>query len=198
MVPEKTEQPEKYQFPLDIMHLPQGFVVVVRHPNGRATQLLKPGWSEEANSPYLFQSPEQAWYFLRKLFLFCIKLQHTQFEGSDKIMNCDQCGRVIRAKFFQTCVECLKDSEFKLTQIWQGFYYMTGSHPDAAHKMALMLKIPLDKFELVPEAFRSLFTECQDFHQTLEAKQKSEPPPQFLPMKAASGMRSSRSHRVQL
>jgi hypothetical protein len=193
-----SEQMARYRFPLDVLQIPKGFVVVVRLTNGQTCQLLKPGWEDETHAPYIFQSAEQAWYFLRKLFLFCVKMQHTQYECSDKIINCDQCGRVIRAKFFQTCVECLKESDLKLNQIWQGFYYMTGSAEDAKHKMALLLKIPLEKFESVPEPFRSLFTECINVNNELEEKKKATPLPMLPKVQPSSGMRSSRSHRTQL
>jgi len=36
--------------------------------------------------------------------------------------------------------------------------------------MSLLLKIPLKKFESVPDAFRSLFTECIEVNQELEDK----------------------------
>lgn len=164
----------KKHFPLSVVSAPgKGWYVVIMLENGERNQLLKPGWSEDATHPYVFASEQEAWNFIRQLFYFCIKQAHMQFLCTDKILNCKQCGRVIRAKYFEYCTSCMQDNEFMLQQIWQGFYYLTGSAEGALQKIGLLLKLSKEEFSQVPEAFQIIVQRQLELHDELEQKNRN-------------------------
>jgi hypothetical protein len=143
-------------FPLDVVAVSDQWAIVVRLEDGSAWHLLKPGWTEDRQAPYVFSSPEEAWGFLRRTFLFCLKQRHSQYLQTDKIMNCEHCGRIMRARFFRYCFECLQENEQALHQVWQGFYYLTGSQEATLHKLSMLLRIPPEQLTTLPDAFGRL------------------------------------------
>jgi hypothetical protein len=166
----------KKVFPLSVTPAPsqdQGWYVVITLENGERNRLLKPGWSDDDTHPYVFASEQEAWDFIRQLFYFCIKQAHMQFLTTDKILNCKQCGRIIRAKYFEYCATCMQGNEFMLQQIWQGFYYMTGSAEGALQKITLLLKLTREEFSQVPEAFQTIVQRQLELHDELERKTRS-------------------------
>jgi hypothetical protein len=161
-------------FPLDVVRVPSGFGIVVYLQDGVTWNLLKPGWENERADPYIFPTAEQAWNFLRDIFMFCLKQHHTQYLTTDKIMNCEHCGRIIRARFYRFCPQCLQENEFLFQQIWQGFYHMTGSDNAALQRLLLMLKIPPEHFTGLPDAFGSLVKRNLEAHlETGRPKEKA-------------------------
>lgn len=184
---------EKRPFPLDVVRFAEGWAVVVYREDGSHWHLLKPGWQEEKHLPYIFDSEEQAWRFVRDLFMFCIKQARLQHRNTDKVMNCEQCGRVIRAKFFEYCHQCLQENEFMFQQIWQGFYYLTGSSESALHRMALLLKVPVEQFSHVPQAFKTMVQRHLDLYLSMES-QRNQGLQAWVESKSA-GMYSGRRHR---
>ena len=161
---------EKKSFPLNIAPAPGGYFMVITTENGQKTQLLKPGKCEAQSQPYLFETQQDAWNFIKELFFFCIKQSHSQCLHTDKILNCKQCGRVFRAKIFDYCPGCMQSNEFMLQQIWQGFYHMTGSESNTLDKMALLLKIAKEDFALMPEAFQTIVQRQLALHQEMESR----------------------------
>lgn len=164
----------KKAFPLSVIPAPgQGWYVGITLENGERNQLLKPGWTEDSTHPYVFASENEAWDFIRQLFYFCIKQAHMQFLNTDKILNCKQCGRIIRARYFEYCPQCMQGNEFMLQQIWQGFYYMTGSAEGALQKITLLLKLSKEEFSQVPEAFQIIVQRQLELHDELERRTRS-------------------------
>jgi hypothetical protein len=60
-----------------------------------------------------------------------------------------------------------------LQQIWQGFYYMTGSAEGALQKITLLLKLTREEFSQVPEAFQTIVQRQLELHDELERKTRS-------------------------
>ncbi len=149
-------QTKKQHFPLEVMAFPGGWGVVVYLENGKTWNLLKPGWQEEKHQPYLFETSDEAWRFLKEMFMFCLKQHHAKYLEQNKIINCDQCGRIFRARFSSYCPECLQRNEFMLQQIWQGFYYRSGSDEEAFKKLSMLLKIPVEQLQRVHSAFGTM------------------------------------------
>lgn len=179
-------------FPLDVIQVPGGWGIVVYLRNGQEWNLMKPGWQEERHTPYVFQTDEDAWRFLKRLFLFCLQQRHLQFRETDKVMNCEECGRVFRARYFRVCGECLQKNEFMMQQIWQGFYYMTGSQEAALEKMSLLLKIPIEQCAQIPLAFNDMVKCNLNWHLQWEKEQLAKAQPEETPASAPSGMRHRR------
>ena len=150
---------EQKPFPLSLAPAPGGWYIVILLENGERNRLLKPGGRDDDDDetiPYLFHTQQEAWEFIKELFSFCLKQARMQCLHTDKIINCIQCGRVFRAKFFDCCTSCMKDNEFMLQQIWQGFYYLTGSEASTMRKISLLLKLSEEDFSLMPEAFKTI------------------------------------------
>lgn len=188
-------------FPLDIVRLGDGYGIIVFLENGERWRLMKPGWQEDQTSPYVFATAAQAWGFLRDMFLFCLKQRHTQYAASDKIINCDYCGKVFRPRFFSYCPQCLQQNENVLQQVWQGFYHMTGSQDATLHKVALLLKISSDEFVNVPDAFNQMVKNHLQYYLTLDkdalALERTAPTrkpatPAKPPARLSSGMHYTR------
>jgi len=125
-------------FPLSVDPFRHGWCITVHLQDGRHWQLLKPGWDFEASAPYVFESPGEAWDFLRKIFLFCLKQQNPYH---DKLCNCPNCGKVYRARFLTACEDCTMVNDLLMQQIWQGLYYMSGSYDEVIMRMAMLLNI---------------------------------------------------------
>lgn len=169
-----NQMDSKKAFPLSVVTAPgQGWYVVITKENGERNQLLKPGWADDDTHPYIFDSEQEAWDFIRQLFYFCIKQAHMQLLNTDKILNCKQCGRIIRAKYFEYCHQCMQGNEFMLQQIWQGFYYMTGTAEGALQKITLLLKLSQEEFSQVPDAFKIIVQRQLELHDELERNSKS-------------------------
>jgi hypothetical protein len=182
---------QKRAFPLSVVPAPgNGWYIVISLENGKTNRLLKPGWTSDATHPYQFASEQEAWDFIKQLFYFCIQQAHMQLLSTDKILNCKQCGRVFRARFFEYCHQCMQGNEFMLQQIWQGFYYLAGSEEGALHKISMLLKISKDEFTQVPEAFKLIVQKQLTLYSEME-KRKNTPSKQLLKgLKAHCGLHS--------
>lgn len=149
---EMSQQPNrKRPFPLNVTPIKEGWGIVVYQRDGTLWQLIKPGWQAERKQPYVFPDPEAAWDFVKRVFTFCLNQERLQSVNSNQVSNCEQCRKIFRGRYHY-CPECLQENEFLLQQIWQGFYYLTGSDDHAMHKMSSMLKIPMESFDQVPDA----------------------------------------------
>jgi hypothetical protein len=190
---ERGDKPmgKKRPFPLSVVPAPgNGWFIVISLENGEVTRLLKPGWREDATHPYWFPSEQEAWDFIKQLFYFCIQQAHMQLLHTDKILNCKQCGRIFRARFFQYCHDCMQGNEFMLQQIWQGFYYLAGSQEGALHKISLLLKISGDEFTQIPEAFKVIVQKQLAIYAEME-NQKNKPAKRLIQaLKEQGGLHS--------
>lgn len=188
-----TSQPEaKKPFPLNVVPSPEGWSVAVFMENGEARQLLKPGWKDENNTPYFFQSEHEAWSFIKQMFNFCLQQARMQYTSSEKIKNCAQCNKVFKATLFEHCQQCIQENEFLLQQIWQGFYYLAGSESGALQKAAFLLKIPYEEFAQVPDAFQAMVRKHLEMNMALEKtrSQRAKLAAEITPAKSP-GLRSS-------
>lgn len=158
----------KKTFPLNVVRLREGWSVALLMENGENKQLLKPGWKDENNTPYLFQTEHEAWNFIKQMFNFCLQQARMQHTPLEKIKNCGQCGKVFKAAVFDHCHQCLQENEFILQQIWQGFYYLAGSESGALQKAAFLLKIPYEDFAQVPDAFQAMVRKHLELNVALE------------------------------
>lgn len=158
----------KKPFPLNVVRIKEGWSVAIFMENGDSKQLLKPGWKDEKNTPYLFQTEYEAWNFIKQMFSFCLQQARMQYTTSEKIKNCGQCGKVFKATVFDHCHQCLQENEFILQQIWQGFYYLAGSESGALQKAAFLLKIPYEDFAQVPDAFQAMVRKHLELNVELE------------------------------
>lgn len=167
-MPEVHPPETKKPFPLNVVRLGEGWSVALLMENGENRQLLKPGWKDENNTPYLFQTEYEAWNFIKQMFNFCLQQARMQHTAVEKIKNCGQCGKVFKAAVFDHCHQCLQENEFILQQIWQGFYYLTGSESRALQKAAFLLKIPYEDFAQVPDAFQAMVSKHLELNVALE------------------------------
>lgn len=158
----------KKPFPLNVVPTGEGWRVAILLENGDNNHLLKPGWKDDKNSPYLFASEQEAWNFIKQLFSFCLQQSKMQMTPTEKIKNCAQCGKVFKATLFEYCHQCLQENEFMLQQIWQGFYYLSGSKEGALQKAAFLLKIPYEEFAQVPDAFQAMVRKHLELNMELE------------------------------
>ncbi len=148
--------PEK-AFPLQVIRYRTGWAIMLMQPDGEQRHLLRPGWETETRSPYVFQTPQEAWNFLKQLFMFCLKQQHTLYLGTDKVMNCERCGRVFRARFYGYCPGCMQENRDMLQQIWQGIYFQTGSQDHALERISALLRIPKSQLKEAQAAYLEYF-----------------------------------------
>jgi hypothetical protein len=186
----------KKRFPLSIAPAPGGYFMIIALENGQTNKLLRPGKTADSTQPYLFASQQEAWNFVKELLYFCLKQACSQCLHADKILNCKQCRRVFRAKFFDYCPRCMQGNEFMLQQIWQGFYHMTGSESSTMQKVALLLNISKEDFSLMPEAFQKIVQRQLWLHTEMENRAKS-PDQQLCKIikSRPSGLHLSRSPR---
>ncbi|WP_373531531.1 hypothetical protein [Vampirovibrio sp.] len=166
--PSDDKAESKKPFPLNVVRLGEGWSVALLMENGENKQLLKPGWQGENKAPYLFNTEQEAWNFIKQMFNFCLQQSRMQHTTSEKIKNCGQCGKIFKATIFDHCHQCLQENEFVLQQIWQGFYYLAGSESGALQKAAFLLKIPYEDFAQVPEAFQAMVQKHLDLNIALE------------------------------
>ncbi|MBX2859910.1 MAG: hypothetical protein KTR14_01655 [Vampirovibrio sp.] len=193
--PPGRSAPEARDFPFDVIQVSNGWCVVVYLRNGKPWNLLKPGWDKESNQPYLFESQDKAWQFLKNLFLFSLQCQHNHYAGADKVINCRQCRKIFRAKFYPVCHECLQENEHYLHQLWQGFYYMTGKDDATLQRMSVLLNIPVDKLKMIHHGYANIVS--QNIQQQLSLEEEIQTvknhQPQNLDYRPNGA--SSRSHK---
>lgn len=189
-----VDHSQKRDFPLEVVQVPGGWSVVVYLRNNQEWSLMKPGWHDERHTPYVFKTSDEAWAFLRRLFQFCLQQHRTLYKKADRIMNCDQCGRVFRARYFRNCSECLQQNEFMLQQIWQGFYYMSGTQQGALEKMALLLDMPLEQVQQIPVAFGSMVRKNLEWHLEVERQLAEKNRQEAVEVKDTPRMHYRRAH----
>ena len=166
-------------FPLTVDPFMHGWCVTVHLENGQRWRLLKPGWTWEVTEPYVFETPGEAWEFLRKMFQFCARQQNPY---NDRLVNCAFCGKVYRARFLTACEDCTTGNEDVMAQLWQGFYFTTGSYDEMIMRIALALNITPDRLAEIRTAYAQMVSDSPRF---VDPWQMAED--RTLPGKTSSG-----------
>lgn len=164
-------QGNKRSFPLDVVRTADGYAIVIQPEGAYASYLLKPGWGGSPPYLYTFETEREAWDFLKQIFTFCLKQRTMNALGRERVINCEACRRVFRAKTVPYCDLCLRSNEELLRQIWQGFYFQTGCEVSTYQKMLLLLQMIAYEFEGVPDVIATIVENHVNFSEQWE-KQK--------------------------
>lgn len=163
----------KRRFPLIMAPAPRGWHLLICLENGKSERLIKAGRNAEKAIPFLFNSQQDAWIYLKELFIFFRKPLVSEEPNTEKLKNCKQCDRIYRVRNTEYCPLCIKANEFMLEQIWLGFALPTDRDFSMPQKVTVMLQTSEDEFIQIPELFKTLVQQQIAEEEELENRQPS-------------------------
>jgi hypothetical protein len=144
-------------FPLSLVPVPQGWHLVILVDNV-SVPLLKPNSTANLETPYRFESQQQAWELVKELFELHVRQVPNRELLHGKIRTCSKCNRPFRAKHTPHCHHCQMDNDYLLQQLWPGFTELfeglEDSEENTAEKIRRVLHLSEEQYCRVPIYFQ--------------------------------------------
>jgi len=142
---------QRSTFPVDVISVQGGWAIAVQSKKGQGHMLLQPGWNnaETTNTgaqPYIFETAEAAWDFVRKIHRFWQHTQAMRQFGAQHHTHCESCGRNVKALYNSPyCQQCLETNDDALHQFCVGVYHRTGDSQETIGRLAATLQVAKKK-----------------------------------------------------